>query len=62
MTTQEYRTLKEGDKIVHHMYPNTVCVIEGKETQHGFFHRPEGSKGGWNTINERTCRYYERSK
>ena len=62
MTVNEYRTIKNGDKITHMMYPNTICVIDGDKTPHGFFHRPEGSKGGWNTINEKNCKYYSKAE
>ena len=60
MTKQEYLNLKKGDKITHCLYPSTICVIDSDKTEHGFFHRPQGSRGGWNTISESTCQYYNR--
>lgn len=62
MTVREYRTLKCGDEVCHKMYPSRVEVIEGDETKHGFFIREKGSKGGWNTINERNCQYYTKAR
>lgn len=61
MTIKEFRTLKAGDKIVHQM-ETVPSVIEGGITKNGFFHRPEGSRGGWNTINETNCKYYSKAE
>lgn len=61
MTKAEYKTLKSGDGVCHRATPNTVEMIEGAETAHGFFIREKGSKGGWNTINERNCQYYTKA-
>ena len=62
MTRQEFKTLKNGDKVCHNAFAHRVEVIEGGLTQHGFFIREEGSKGGWNTINERNCKYYSKAE
>lgn len=58
MTKQEYKRLKKGDKITHMAHPDIISSIDSDKTPYGFFHRPEGSNGGWNTINEKNCKYY----
>ena len=58
MTKAEFDSLKKGDRI-RHIVVNEVSVIDSDKTQYGYFHRPEFSTMGWNTINEKTYHLYE---
>ena len=61
MTIKEFKTLKDGDKIIH-CTESVPSVIEGDITKYGFFHRPAGDRGGWDTINEQNCQYYSKAE
>lgn len=61
MTKREMNALKRGDKVVHIYFPNEINVVESEKTKHGYFIREEGSRLGWNTINERNCYLYNKT-